>query len=59
MEAAENTLEMYVEYRGEHPVKYAYGEPWVAMAMYVDGYGFPTPEEAMDAWRKENERRSL
>lgn len=47
-------LEMYVEYRGEKPVRYAYGEPWVAMAMYMNDYGFPTPEEAIEAWNRRN-----
>ena len=29
---------------------YAYGEDWVAMALYMDDIGYPTPEEARVAW---------
>ena len=29
---------------------YAYGEDWVAMALYMDDIGYPTPEEARGAW---------
>ena len=29
---------------------YAYGEDWVAIALYMDDIGYPTPEEARGAW---------
>ena len=46
-------LQMYVEYRGDVPVAYRYGEPWVAMQLFVEG-GYPTPEEARAAWEREH-----
>lgn len=51
--------ELYVKYRvdpvtGEStPEFYAYGEEWVAMALYMDDMGYKTPEEAKAAWEKE------
>lgn len=47
-------LQMYTEYRDGKPHAYRYGPPWVSMQLYVEG-GYPTPEEAMEAWRKEHE----
>lgn len=49
----EQPLQMYIEYWDHVPVKYRYGPPWAAMALVVDG-GYDTPEEAMEAWEKEN-----
>lgn len=43
---------LYTHYVDGIPVKYAYGEPWVAMALYMDDIGYDTPEEAIDAWNK-------
>lgn len=48
-------LQMYVEYRNGVATKYRYGEPWRAMQLYVDG-GYDTPEEAIAAWERENEK---
>lgn len=42
--------QMYIKYRGSEPVAYAYGEEWVAMALFMDDIGYPTPEEAKEAW---------
>lgn len=42
--------ELYVKYEGDRPVAYAYGEEWVAMALYMDDIGYPTEEEARLAW---------
>ena len=42
--------QLYVKYEDGEPVAYAYGEEWVAMAMYMDDVGYPTPEEAKLAW---------
>ena len=50
----EDELQMYVLYIGDKPVKYAYGEPWVAQAMFIDDYGYDTPEEAKAAWEREH-----
>lgn len=48
---------LYIKYEGETPVAYAYGEEWVAMALYMDDIRFSTPEEAVAAWEKENDER--
>ena len=45
-------LQMYIEYRGETPVAYRYGEPWRAWQLLMEG-GYPTPEEAKAAWEAE------
>lgn len=44
--------QMYVEYRGNTPVAYRYGEEWVAQQLLMEG-GYPTPEEAIAAWERE------
>lgn len=45
--------EMYVKYEGDVPVAYAYGEPWVAMALFMDDIGYPTEAEALAAWARQ------
>ena len=47
--------QMYVEYRDGVPVAYRYDEEWVAMPLYIEG-GYPTPEEAVEAWNRYAER---
>lgn len=42
--------QLYVKYEDGTPVAYAYGEEWVAMALYMDDVGYATPEEAKLAW---------
>jgi hypothetical protein len=42
--------ELYVKYRGDAPVAYAYGDPWVAQALFMDDLGYASPEEAQAAW---------
>ena len=42
--------QLYVKYEDGTPVAYAYGEPWVSMALYMDDIGYATPEEAKLAW---------
>lgn len=44
--------ELYVKYVDGEPVAYAYGEKWVAMALYMDDIGYPTIHEARMAWEK-------
>lgn len=49
--------ELYVKYRADEsgervPVGYAYGEEWVAMALYMDDIGYPTEQEAREAWER-------
>ena len=46
--------EMYVKYIGDKPVAYAYGEEWIAQALFMDDVGYDTPEEAKAAWEKEH-----
>lgn len=44
------------EKNGEVVVEgYAYGEEWVAMAMYMDDMLFDTPEAAKEWWEKNYE----
>jgi hypothetical protein len=44
--------ELYVKYIDGEPVAYAYGEAWVAMALYMDDIGYPTEEEARAAYER-------
>ena len=53
----EHMPQLYVKYQDGEPVAYAYGEEWVAQALYMDDIRYKTPEEAMEAWSRENERR--
>lgn len=48
-------LQMYIYCRDDVPVAYRYGEPWVEQQLLMEG-GYSTPEEAIEAWRRENER---
>lgn len=42
--------EMYIKYNGDKPVAYAYGDEWVAQALFMDDWQYPTEEEAVMAW---------
>lgn len=42
--------ELYVKYEGDRPVAYAYGEEWVAQALFMDDIGYPDAETAKAAW---------
>ena len=46
--------QMYIKLRNDIPIAYRYGEEWVATQLMIDG-GYPTEEEAIAAWEKENE----
>ena len=48
-------LKMYVEYRDGQPCGYLYGPRWKAMELYMEG-GYPTPEEAKEAWEREQSK---
>ena len=37
---------------GTERIRYAYGQPWVAMALYMDDIAFDTPEKAIEWWNK-------
>ena len=39
-----------MEYRGDKPYRYRYGDETQATALFVDG-GYKTPGEAIEAWR--------
>lgn len=43
-------LQLYTMYDDGKPVAYAYGEPWVAMALMMNDMQYPTPEAAKEAW---------
>ena len=50
--------QLYISYRkgaiNDHTYidGYAYGEEWVAMALYCDDMKYSTPEEAKAAWER-------
>lgn len=44
--------ELYTKMQDGKPVAYAYGEEWVAMALYMDDIGYPTEQEAREAWER-------
>lgn len=44
--------QLYVKYEDGKPIAYAYGEEWVAMALYMDDMEYKTEEEAKAAWEK-------
>ena len=44
--------EMYIKYRGDKPYAYMYGGEDAATALYY-GDGYKTPEEAVEAWERE------
>jgi len=53
----EDLPQLYVSKRkmpdgSEKVIGYAYGLPWVAMALYMDDIIFDTPEEAMEYWER-------
>lgn len=54
--------EMYVMYRDGVPTGYAYGDSWIAQALFMDDWRYETEEEAIQAWKRfeeqerENER---
>ena len=48
-------LDMYIKYRDNKPYAYMYGDETVAMALYY-GDGYKTPEEALEAWEREQSR---
>ena len=42
---------LYTRHSATEPHEmYAYGDPWVAMALYMDDIKFETPEEAKAWW---------
>lgn len=45
-------LQMYTLYHDDKPVAYRYGPPWVAQMLLMEG-GYKTPEEAREAWERE------
>ena len=44
---------MWVEYRDGKPVAYRYGNGNAGVMLFLEG-GYPTREEAMEAWEMEN-----
>lgn len=44
--------EMYVMYRDGVPTGYAYGDSWVAQALFMDDWRYETEEEAIQAWER-------
>ena len=54
---ADKECKLYILYRGNKPIAYRYGEPWVSQQLLMEG-GYPTPEEAKEAWYKWKENYS-
>lgn len=57
MPEEKNEPTMYVKYEVGNdgnpvPVGYAYGEPWVAQALWMGDMKFKTPEAAKEYWEK-------
>ncbi len=50
--ADDSGLQLYVKYNGDQPVAYAFGEPWVSQALFMDDIRCKTPEEAMEWWNR-------
>lgn len=50
MTEEDRDLQLYAMYDDGKPVAYAYGEPWVAMALMMNDMQYPTPEAAKEAW---------
>lgn len=46
-------LKLYTKNVGGVPTEYEYGPSWKAMKLMIDG-GYPTPEEAIAAWKRES-----
>lgn len=51
--------ELYIKYQDDKPIAYAYGEEWVAMALYMDDIGYSTPEEAKAAWERDQKHGDI
>ena len=48
--------QLYTLYQGDKPIAFRYGEPWVAMELFMEG-GFKTEAEAREYWAKYKEER--
>lgn len=49
----ENDERLFTVVRGDRVLGYAYGEEWVATALFMDDWPtFETQEEAITYWRK-------
>lgn len=61
MTDVDGTQKLYTAYHGDIPYKYIYGDDADAMAMFVDGRGFDTAEDAITDYnrRKDNDRINL
>lgn len=46
--------QLFTKRMGDRPEEYRYGGENAAIALYLEG-GYPTPEEAVAAWEKEQE----
>ena len=51
--AMSEELKLYTKTHGDQAKEYQYGPSWKAAELLVDG-GYPTPEEAIEAWYREN-----
>ena len=50
-----SAIQLYAKYQGYKPYAYMYGGEDAATALYY-GDGYKTPEEAVEAWKREQGR---
>ena len=43
---------LYIKKSGDTIVGYAYGDEWVAQALFMDDWCYDTPREAKAAWKR-------
>ena len=53
-----SAIQLYVKYRGYKPYAYMYGDESAATELYY-GDGYKTPEEAVEAWEREQGRATM
>lgn len=49
----DDNLDMYILTKGRQK-KYAFGDERVASRMWIDDYGFSTPQKAFEVYKKEH-----
>lgn len=52
----DNGEQLYIEYRNGIPVRFAYGGIRESTALWIDGVGYDTPEDAINAWKMKGGR---
>ena len=50
----DNSLQMYFYKHGDKIIRYGFGDNLVPIMMWVDDFGFDTPEEAFEYYKQMN-----